>query len=185
MTTIKLPQHDTSATRAAELAAARDAYAWDHDYLPPYPFLAIPNVEQTGALHVVDSLLGSFAGLPEQERPQTAFVVEKIEGSLSAFSELISRVPAAEWAKLAVAVRATLGAKAGVWLDELSAGLGELAGTQENAGVTRVKLPSSTDAVALLVRVLYEVVETVSPSGRRGGGSIPSRSAGPSANLVA
>ncbi len=147
-----LPQNDPSSTRAQELAERRARYVWDHAYLPPFPFLQIPDIDKTGVLHLVDILAGTYLGMPVEEQPSIEFAVRKLEVALPPIYELMCRVPLTEWAKVAVALKATLGRRIDDWTrDAIDLLLEDIEKTDE--GSMGVLLPEADDLIAVAMDV--------------------------------
>lgn len=119
-----LPQHDTNPHRAAEVAEVRSRYAWDPDYLPPFPFLHIPDIEHTGPLHLLEILKGSFARIPVEEQARTDWLVNKTLGAGPAIFELLRRVPDDEWDEVKAAIGPKVALKSGRWMLSLWEAIG-------------------------------------------------------------
>ena len=87
---VTLPQHDSSGTRTDELAEVRSRYAWDHDYLSPFPFLKVPEVTATGLLNAADVLIGTFVGLPVEEQSPVDWLIGKVDALWLVTDELLA-----------------------------------------------------------------------------------------------
>lgn len=156
---ISLPQHDPSSTRATEVEERRNRYIWDHDYLPPFPFLHIPYVAETGVLAIYDILAGSFAGLPEEERPSGDWLVRKTLGAGPAIYELLERVPRAQWLGLAKQARIIAREKAPAWVAH---SLRELIPNKGQGRFLRTRIPNAEQLVAALTDLLLRSVDDLS-----------------------
>ena len=87
MTTLPAAQ---KSSQIAEIATP-----WDHEYMPPYGLLAMPEVTRTGILNMVDFLLGSFSGLPVEEQPSVEWFLEKVNVLWPLTCELMQQIPRA------------------------------------------------------------------------------------------
>lgn len=113
-----LPQNDPSPTRADELAERRSRYEWDHDYLPPFPFLKVPEVKGTGVLNVGDILVGTLAGVPVEEQPSAEFMLDKVNSNWPVVYELMQGVTREEWLELIDSVLTLLDVNALGWTND-------------------------------------------------------------------
>jgi len=156
---ISLPQDDPSSARVDELARRREAYRWDHEYLAPFPFLHIPYVEGTGVLSIYDILAGSFAGLPESERPPSEWLVRKTLGAGPAIYELLERVPRTHWAALALEARRIAQEQAPEWVAQ---SLRKLLPTPGQSRLLRLRLPNAEQLAAALTELLLRSVDELS-----------------------
>ncbi|MBV1861684.1 MAG: hypothetical protein KUG77_24910 [Nannocystaceae bacterium] len=156
---ISLPQDDPSSARADELARQREAYRWDHEYLDPFPFLHIPYVQGTGVLSIYDILAGSFAGLPEAERPPGEWLVRKTLGAGPAIYELLERVPRTHWAALAIEARRITQEQAPQWVGQ---SLRKLLPTPGQSRLLRLRLPNAEQIAAALTELLLRSVDELS-----------------------
>ncbi|MFT5679583.1 MAG: arachidonate 15-lipoxygenase [Myxococcota bacterium] len=114
-----LPQSDSSPDRTEELAGIRARYQWDYDILRPIPFLKVGGVQDTGVLAIADVVIGSYVGLPVEERPPADFLIAKLVGSLPQLYDLLNKVPMVEWVKLFGSVSSTLKSDSEGWADQL------------------------------------------------------------------
>lgn len=158
---ITLPQDDPSTSRASELTQRRDKYRWDHDYLTPFPFLHIPYVKETGVLAIYDILAGSFAALPEEERPSGDWLIRKTLGAGPAIYELLERVPRSHWVRLAMHAQSIAREQGPEWIAHA---LRELVPTQGQSRLLRVRIPNAEQLVASLTDLLLRSVDELGTS---------------------
>jgi|GEM_PF-2468508 len=156
---IALPQNDPSPTRDSEIAERRTRYAWDHDYLPPFPFLHIPYIAGTGVLSIYDVLAGSFAGLPAEEQASGDWLIRKTLGAGPAIYELLERVPRAQWLGLAKQSRIIAKEKVPSWVAH---SLRELIPEQGQGRFLRTRIPNAEQLVAALTDLLLRSVDELS-----------------------
>ncbi|MCH9685131.1 MAG: hypothetical protein K0V04_27080 [Deltaproteobacteria bacterium] len=154
-----LPQHDPSPTRATELEQRRARYRWDHEYLAPFPFLHVPYVSDTGVLAIYDVLAGSFAGLPEEERPTSEWLIRKTLGAGPAIYELLERVPRTHWVGLAEQIRALSRERGPEWIKHAVRQLLPRPGQRR---LLRVMLPNVEQLATSLTELLLRSTDELS-----------------------
>jgi len=158
---ITLPQDDSSTSRASELDQRRARYRWDHEYLAPFPFLHIPYVNETGVLAIYDILAGSFAALPEEERPSGDWLIRKTLGAGPAIYELLERVPRTHWASLAVQARTIAREQGPEWIAHA---VRELIPARGQNRLLRMRIPNTAQLVASLTDLLLRSVDELGKS---------------------
>lgn len=158
---ITLPQDDPSSSRAHELAQRRERYRWDHDYLAPFPFLHIPYVKETGVLAIYDILAGSFAALPEEERPSGDWLIRKTLGAGPAIYELLERVPRVHWLRLAMHARTIAREQGPQWIAHA---LRELLPDDGQRRLFRLRIPNAEQLVASMTELLLRSVDELGTS---------------------
>lgn len=154
-----LPQDDPSSTRVSELAKRRERYQWDHEYLPPFPFLHIPYVQSTGVLAIYDVLAGSFAGLPVEEQPPGEWLVRKTLGAGPAIYELLERVPRTHWVGLAAQARQIAKEQLPEWIAHA---VRELLPTRGQRRLFRTMIPNASQLANALTELLLRSVDELS-----------------------
>lgn len=156
---IALPQHDPSTTRYAEIEERRGRYAWDHEYLRPFPFLHIPYIAGTGVLSIYDVLAGSFAGLPKEEQASGDWLIRKTLGAGPAIYELLERVPRVQWIGLAQQSRVIAKEKVPSWVAH---SLRELIPEKGQGRFLRTRIPNTEQLIAALTDLLLRSVDELS-----------------------
>ena len=155
---ISLPQHDLSATRAPDLADRRARYAWNTTYLPPLPMLDIPGVDHTGLNDIYDVLAGSYLGLPVEERPSTAWALQKVKCSAPILYDVLEQIPRAEWAAAFIAIGGVLEQRAAPDVARVLAGIAEQMVARQGG---RDFLPRASDVTKPLYGALTHLITAI------------------------
>ncbi|MFT4979759.1 MAG: hypothetical protein ACI8S6_005671, partial [Myxococcota bacterium] len=154
---ICLPQHDHSTSRTEELEARRTRYPWDHELMPPYGFLEMPDVTATGILNMADFLVGSFSNIPTEEQPSMEWLLGKVDALWPLTYELMQQIPREEWLALIEKIKSMLDAESASWVREAISQLQKLAFSARGG-----EPPSFEDLVMIIGKVSMRAVIEIS-----------------------